>query len=242
MEFYDNIIGVVEEKVAARERDEAEILRLKNELDTLIEEWNILDEGVKVLAGVSDENIKKVLGFVSGVINKTLAEIFKSDTRKIDFIFKTYRDVHSHILIQLTNSHGVTLDMNLQTGTGLKQIVSALFTICLIEIRKGRRLVIFDERFSGLHKEAKAILVEILKIFAEGGFQFIFVEYSLNNLGKIYNIEKPGTAAVAYALEDREYSDDDVFIFSGADLSVLDKDYKEENTEDDDLEKVEIIG
>lgn len=242
MESYDNIIGVIEEKLAAKKRDEAEIERLTKEMDKLIEEWAVLDEGVKLLAGVSDENIKKVLGFISGVINRTLAEIFKSDVRKIDFIFKTYRDVHSHIVVRLTNGHGVSLDMNLQTGTGLKQIVSALFTICLIEIQKGRRLVIFDEKFSGLHKEAKAILVEILRIFAEGGFQFIFVEYSLNNLGKIYNIEKPGDVAFAYALNGREYKDDDVFIFSGADLDLLDENYKEDYGEDENLEKVEVIG
>ena len=242
MEFYDNIIGTVEEKVNTRRRDEEEIKRLQKELDTLIADWETLQEGVTLLTGVSDENIRKVLDFTSSIINKTLAEVFKSDTRKINFLFKRYREIHSHIVIQLVNGHGTVLDMNLQTGTGLKQIVSALFTICLIEIRKGRRLVIFDERFSGLHKEAKAILVEILKIFAEGGFQFIFVEYSLNNLGKIYNIEKPGNVATAYALDGREYNDDDVFIFSGADLDILDENYKEDSDEEDGIESVEVIG
>ena len=110
--------------------------------------------------------------------------------------------------------------------------MSGLFLICLVEIRKGRRFVIFDERFSGLHKEAKQVLSEIIKIFAEGGFQFMFVEYALNNIGKIYNIEKPGDEAKAYSMDGKEYNDSDVFIFSGnADLSVLDDDFVEEPEE-----------
>ena len=118
--------------------------------------------------------------------------------------------------------------MSIQSGTGLRQIVSVLFVICLIEVRKGRRLLILDERLSGLHSEAKRILSEIIKIFSEGGFQFIFVEYSLNTLGKLYNVEKPGNEAKVYALDGVEYSNDDVFLFSDVDLSLLDNDYIEE--------------
>ena len=107
----------------------------------------------------------------------------------------------------------------MQSGTGLQQIVSVLFTICLIEIRKGRRFLILDEKLSGLHKSAKRIMSEILQIFTEGGFQFIFVEYSLNDFGKIYNVEKPGMVSKIYDLEGDDYDDTSVFLFSeGKDL------------------------
>ena len=119
--------------------------------------------------------------------------------------------------------------MSIQSGTGLRQIISVLFVICLIEVRKGRSLLILDERLSGLHKEAKRILSEIIKIFAEGGFQFIFVEYALNDLGKLYSVEKPGNEARVYPLDGVEYHDEDVFLFTDVDLSLLDAGYVDED-------------
>ena len=117
--------------------------------------------------------------------------------------------------------------MALQSGTGLSQVVSFMFAICLIEIRKGRRLLILDERLNGLHKEAKRILSKVIEIFAEGGFQFIFVEYGLNNIGKIYNVEHRGNESKIVSLEKgQEYTDDTVFL-SDVDLSVLDDSVEE---------------
>ena len=70
---------------------------------------------------------------------------------------------------------------------------------------------------------------KIIKIFSEGGFQFIFVEYTLNDLGKLYSVEKPGDEARVYALDGVEYHDDDVFLFTDVDLSLLDKNYVDED-------------
>ena len=107
-----------------------------------------------------------------------------------------------------------------------------MYVICLIEIRKGRRILILDERLNGLHKSAKSIISNIIKIFVKGGFQFIFVEYSLNDIGKIYNVEKRGKESRIVSLEG-EYSDDTIYI-DDVDLSALDKDYV------DDTEGVEV--
>ena len=95
-------------------------------------------------------------------------------------------------------------------------------------MRKARRIVIFDEKFSGLHKEAKRVLSEIIKIFAEGGFQFIFVEYGMNDIGKIYNVEKIGEESKVFALEGgQEYNDSDIFLFSENPDIELDENYDE---------------
>ena len=173
----------------------------------------------QLLTTVSDDNTESTLTFITSVINKALAEVFKGDARKIELKKKLYAGNKPHINIELTNSEGNTIDLAMQSGTGLQQIVSVLFTICLIEIRKGRRFLILDEKLSGLHKSAKSIMSEILQIFTEGGFQFIFVEYSLNDFGKIYNVEKPGMVSKIYDLEGEDYDDTSVFLFSeGKDL------------------------
>lgn len=227
--YYANVLASLNRDLKDKEKYEKRVLKGREELAKAQQDYVNLLNAQKLLSTVSDDNTEATLLFVSGVINKALAEIFKGDTRRIYLSKKLYGGYKPHIVVELENSKGERLDMSIQNGTGLKQIISVLFVICLIEVRKGRRLLILDERLSGLHSEAKRILSEILNIFAEGGFQFIFVEYNLNTLGKLYNVEKPGNEAKVYALDGMDYSNDDVFLFSDVDLSLLEEDYVEDD-------------
>lgn len=226
--YYSNIISSLQRDLNEKVRLENRINKRKEDLQKAYKDYKNLENAQKLLSTVSDDNTEATLLFVTGVINKALAEIFKGDTRRIFLNKKLYGGNRPHIVVELENGQGDRLDMSIQNGTGLKQIISVLFVICLIEIRKGRRLLILDERLSGLHEEAKKILSEIINIFAEGGFQFIFVEYNLNSIGRLYNIEKPTNEARAYALDGMEYTNDSVFLFSNVDLSILDEDYVDE--------------
>lgn len=226
--YYTNVLASLKRDLKDKEKYEKRVLKGREDLAKAQQDYVNLLDAQRLLSTVSDDNTEATLLFVSGVINKALAEIFKGDTRRIYLSKKLYAGYKPHIVVELENGKGERLDMSIQNGTGLKQIISVLFVICLIEVRKGRRLLILDERLSGLHSEAKRILSEILNIFAEGGFQFIFVEYNLNTLGKLYNVEKPGNEAKVYALDGMEYSNDDVFLFSDVDLTLLDADYVED--------------
>lgn len=226
--YYSEVLVGLKRDLKDKEKLEKRVSDRKKELAKAQQDYTNLLNAQKLLSTVSDDNTEATLLFVSGVINKALAEIFKGDTRRIHLSRKLYGGNKPHIVVELENGKGEKLDMSIQSGTGLRQIVSVLFVICLIEVRKGRRLLILDERLSGLHSEAKRILSEIMNIFAEGGFQFIFVEYSLNTLGKLYNVEKPGNEAKVYALDGMEYDNNDVFLFSDVDLSLLDDDYVDE--------------
>ena len=227
--YYSSVIAGLERDLSDKIKYERLLEKKRSELLMAQKDYVNLINAQKLLSTVSDDNTESTLLFVMGVINKALAEIFKGDTRRIHLSKKLYAGSKPHIVVELENGRGEKLDMSIQSGTGLRQIVSVLFVICLIEIRKGRRLVILDERLSGLHKEAKRILSEIIKIFSEGGFQFIFVEYTLNTLGKLYSVEKPGDEARIYPLDGMEYHDEDVFLFTDVDLSVLDEDYVEDD-------------
>lgn len=226
--YYSEVLVGLKRDLKDKEKLEKRVSDRKKELAKAHQDYINLLNAQKLLSTVSDDNTEATLLFVSGVINKALAEIFKGDTRRIHLSRKLYGGNKPHIVVELENGKGEKLDMSIQSGTGLRQIVSVLFVICLIEVRKGRRLLILDERLSGLHSEAKRILSEIMNIFAEGGFQFIFVEYSLNTLGKLYNVEKPGNEAKVYSLDGMEYDNNDVFLFSDVDLSLLDDDYVDE--------------
>lgn len=172
----------------------------------------VMLEAQRLLATVSEDNTTAVLDYITGVINKALAELFPYDKPRIFLEKKLHAGQHAHILVRLENSEGKMRDLVLQTGTGQRQVISFLFVISLIEIRKGRRLLIMDELLSGLHPEAKTIVTDIMKIFAEGGFQFVMVEYGVNNLGKIYLVERPSKIAYVNALEG-EYNNE-VFLFN----------------------------
>jgi DNA repair exonuclease SbcCD ATPase subunit len=193
--------------------------RIKKELDSMIErlkdmneQYAVMLEAQQLLATISDSNTNAVLDYVTGVINKALSELFPYDERRIYLDRTLYRGTYAHIKVKLI-AGGKERNMELQSGNGLRQIVSFLFVVSLIEIRKGRRILIMDELLNGLHPEAKSIIVDIIQIFAEEGFQFIAVEYGVNNVGKLYIVEKPGDKATVTPLGDIKYNDD-VFIFN----------------------------
>lgn len=221
--FYSTQIGVIKKALSNKKRlikRQSELYKeLKSSQNLYI---NMLD-AQKLLSMISDDNTSKTLDFITGMVNKVLSEMFVTDTPRIVLTKKLYAGSKPHINVELIDGSGNSLDMALQSGTGLSQVVSFMYAVCLIEIRKGRRLLIMDERLNGLHKEAKKIISEVIKIFAKGGFQFIFVEYGLNDIGKIYNVEKRGDESNIISLDDgQEYNDDMIYI-SSVDLSSLDE-------------------
>lgn len=189
---------------------QAELIRKTiSELDT---KYVTMLEAQQLLSTVSEENSNKVLSYITSVINRALAELFPHDTRRIFLEKKLHNNQYPHINVVLETAEGRRRDLSLQSGTGLRQVISFLFTLSLIEIRKGRRILIMDELLSGLHPQAKKVVRRIMEIFAEEGFQFVMVEYGIDDLGKIYLVEKPDTEATVTAL-DGEYHNE-VFVFN----------------------------
>lgn len=210
---------------------------LKETIDTLTEQLGKLNndyvtmmEAQQLLATVSDNNTVAVLDYITDIINKALSELFPHDHRSIFLEKKMHGGQYAHINIKLLGTGGVVRDLTLQSGTGLRQVISFLFILSMIEIRKGRRIFLADELLSGLHPEAKRIVMDILQIFAEEGFQFAFVEYGVNNIGKIYLVEKPDDEAHITPM-DGVYNNE-IFVFNRppeeVDLSIrVDEDEEE---------------
>ena len=193
---------------------------IKSQIDNLLDrvkdmnsEYAVMLEAQQLLATISDSNTTAVLDYMTGVINKALSEIFTHDTRRIFLEKKLHNGQYAHINVRLEAHNGAVRDMVLQSGTGLRQIVSFLFSISTIEIRKGRRILLMDELLNGLHPNAKRIIMDIIQIFAEEGFQFIFVEYGVDDVGKIYLVEKPNETATVTPLGSKKY-ENEVFLFN----------------------------
>lgn len=180
-----------------------ELYEAKRELSAVIDHYTALHadliEAQRLLSTISEENTVRTLDYITGVINNALAEIFQGEGRQVSLDKELYRGRYAHIKVHLTTSTGAQRNLDLQTGSGVKEVISFLFTVCLIAVRGGRRFLIMDELLSGLHADAKAVIAELMWVFAEEGFQFLMVEYGLDNhkghsFGKIYNVESDNSA------------------------------------------------
>lgn len=191
-----------------KERIEA----MQKKLTDMRNQYCVMVEAQQLLATVSDNNTTAVLDYITGIVNKALSEIFPHDSRRIFLEKKMHNNQYAHINIKLSGTGGKTRDLTLQSGTGLRQVISFLFVLSTIEIRKGRRFMVMDEILSGLHPEAKRIVMDIMQIFAEEGFQFMMVEYGANNVGRIYIVEKPDKVSTVTPI-DGVYNNE-VFIFN----------------------------
>lgn len=208
--------------------------RLLKRLGELNEKHIVMLEAQQLLSSVSDKNTTAVLDYITGIINKTLGELFPFDSRRIYLEKTLYQGQYAHINLKLTGSNGKTRDILLQSGTGIGQVISFLFVLCIIEIRKGRKLLLADELLNGLHPKAKKIVMNILSIFAEEGYQLAFVEYGVDDIGKIYLVEKPGAVATVTPL-DKNYNNE-VFVYNrppeDVDLGMFVDEYEPESEED----------
>lgn len=175
---------------------------LKSEVDVLSSEievgcdtLNTMVKAAKILSSVSEECTNQVLSAITGVINKSLQVLFPDDPKTIEIVHSIYRDTHPQYTLTLRTQNGVPRAFN-QSGTGLAQVISFLFTTCLIDARKGRNIMVMDELLNGLHPDAKGIVRDIMLALStrkNDPFQFIIVEYGVD-IGKQYEVCKDGTA------------------------------------------------
>ena len=189
-----------------------DIVKLESDISDMEMKYEVMLEAQQLLSTVSDDNTTATLDYITSVINKTLAEAFPHDVRRIFLKPRLHAGQYPHIGVVLETGSGKQRSFTLQTGTGLRQLVSFLFTICLIEVRGGRKLVVMDELLSGVHPSCKEILKEIMRIFASNGYQFVIVEYGENNFGKMYIAEKPDNISTITPL-DGEYNNE-IFIYN----------------------------
>lgn len=212
MSIYTQKVAYYEQSYKQAQELKERIEAMQSKLTDMRNQYCVMVEAQQLLATVSDNNTTAVLDYITGIVNKALSEIFPHDSRRIFLEKKMHNNQYAHINIKLSGTGGKTRDLTLQSGTGLRQVISFLFVLSTIEIRKGRRFMVMDEILSGLHPEAKRIVMDIMQIFAEEGFQFMMVEYGVNNVGRIYIVEKPDKVSTVTPL-DGVYNNE-VFIFN----------------------------
>lgn len=148
-------------------------------------------EAQQLLGTLADGRANYILEYVTSIINKALVEVFPRESKQISLERKLHGNKHPHINVVLRTEDGRTRDLVTQSGTGLRQIISFLYRLCLIEITGARKLVIMDELLGGVHKEAASVIEDMMDIFSKGGFQFVVVDYALSEkMGRTYLVER----------------------------------------------------
>lgn len=197
---------LIEQQSLRKHRDEM-IARHKALSTELVADYKQLDKYVRaciLVANTADENTKATLDRITGVINRTLALLFTEEKRTVSIKPTTYRNSYPHYNVVLTTENGVVRTFK-QSGTGLGQVISFLFTLCLIDARGGRKVLVMDELLNGLHPDAK-VIVKDLMLSLNKRFQFVCVEYGLD-VGKEYEIKKTGAVSTVEEYKGNYYRD-----------------------------------
>ena len=203
---YSNNILITQKERKARKLDlETRIEAMEEEVKAGLEKLDLLSRTATLIGNVSDENTKNTLDTITGVINKALTTLFPEDTRKVSLKPTMYRNTYPHFTVELTTDDGKVRTFK-QSGTGLAQVISFLFTVCLIDARKGRKIMVMDELLNGLHPDAKIIIKNLIKVLS-GKFQFVIVEYGVD-IGKQYEVVKTNAVADVIPYQGEAYYKD----------------------------------
>lgn len=228
MGCYNEIIAIMESDKKKREYFEAQRAKIKGEYDKALDEKSLLLEATRILSTVSDNQLAQLIKVIEETINGVLSQIFSADDPRLVKIDKgLIRDKNPQLKATLYTKDMVARDIADQTGTGVKQIVSMVFSLVVVSVRNDRPIIILDECLSGLHNKAKQVMKNIIKLFARRGFQFILVEYGIDNLGVMYNVEKHGGTSSVIAINGK-YDPNKKFMDEPEPDIDLDENYNEE--------------
>lgn len=204
MQELDEMVSTLRRDNTRKDRYRASMEEALRDLDALNTRLETGIEAQQLLGTVADERSTRILQYVTGIVNKALGEIFPESKKYITLEKKLHSGRYPHINVTL-DADGVKRDLMLQSGTGLRQVVALLYRLCLIEINGGRKLLLADELLSGVHPDAAKVIVEILEMFADSGFQIIFIEYTLpKDFGKVFKVTHNGHYATIAEVDSDE--------------------------------------
>lgn len=199
-----NFIVEQETKLKSKEQIKQQLEDIEKELGIKVQSYDDMVRAAAILGNVADENTQMLLSRITTTINNALGILFENSVRKIEIVHTMYQGKIPHFIVELEVENGVKRTFK-QSGSGLAQIISFLFTISLIAVRGGRQIMIMDEILNGLHPSAKIAIKDIISIMQD--FQFVIVEHSLD-IGKQYEVVKHGSTAKVSLYEGEGYYKD----------------------------------
>lgn len=148
------------------------------------------EKALAVLNKLSEDAIGGSLQFIESNLNDVLARIFVDSPRKIKLKEDIERGKIPVLHIELTAANGIKRSLKADSGHGLRQLVSLLCILCIITITGQRKFLVLDEVMTGMSREMRKAVDEILWCFTEIGFQFVIAEHGFRSKGsKVYQFK-----------------------------------------------------
>lgn len=193
----DKLIVSQQAKLRTKQMLETSIEEYKKIINNNSEKLDTVVNALEILRAISDESVKNSYEYIEKNINDALSRIFPEKIRKIRLV-EGRRGNYPQLELQLIVEAGLTRSLKSCTGHGVTQVISLLSNMCLIVINGGRRFLVLDEVMSGMSGNTLAVISDVLKAFAEIGFQYVIVEHgfipqgskvvileSINGIGRV---------------------------------------------------------
>lgn len=181
---YARIGAVQEERIKYRQALLDKFSETKDYIVRLQEEHKTTLEAIRLITLSTDKLVETTLGGITGVINRSLKVLFPEESFEVS-IKPAVRNNSPNFLVKLIKNGNEASEFK-HSGTGLSQIVSFLFAITLIDLRRERKIFVCDEIFSGMHPDAKEVVKKLI-LSLSNRFQFIIIEYGMD-VGQEYEL------------------------------------------------------
>lgn len=162
----------------------------KAKQNLFIDQLALHEKALAVLNKISEDAIGGSLSFIETNLNDVLARIFVDSPRKIKLKEGIERGKIPVLNIELTAANGVKRSLKADSGHGLRQLVSLLSILCVICITGNRKFLVLDEVMTGMSREMRKAVDDILWCFTEIGFQFVIAEHGFRSRNsKVYQFK-----------------------------------------------------
>ena len=159
-------------------------------LDKLSKDRELHMKAIAVLDKLSSDAVNESFSFIETSLNEVLGKIFQYSPRKIKIDTGISRGKIPELRIELYAANGIKRDLKEDSGHGIRQLISLLCILCLVCINGTRKFIVLDEVLSGLSRESRMAVDDILWSFASIGFQFMIVEHGFIPKGaKVYRLQ-----------------------------------------------------
>jgi hypothetical protein len=183
LEDFNNLTSEVRVGINTRSSLEEKISNLRELSNENMRKVQVLTGAKQLLSVVSEEALDNTVTYITSIVNKVLNDMFEGtgNTYSIKLTKELYRKRYTHVNLNLYED-GNERDFKISTGMGIRQVISFLYVMCLIEESGRRKFVVLDEVLSNLNPEAAECVGAIIKIFAKGsevngGFQFFMIDH-----------------------------------------------------------------